>query len=157
LWEYKNEKLPTIVKDIQVSKLFNRRKKRAFGCNFILFNCTYTHFIAGFMELVDEDDDDRGNGDVIACSLDNKEVIFEFSKDMPIKVASVRGMDAHPTYPNIVVVCEGTGRILVIDFLLKTILNTFELRGFHLLHPHFALNPGDCRFSKDGQYFVVST
>jgi hypothetical protein len=26
-----------------------------------------------------------------------------------------------------------------------------------LLHPHFALNPGDCRFSNDGRYFVVST
>lgn len=44
---------------------------------------------------------------------------------MPIKVASVRGMDTHPTYPNIAVVCEGTGRILILDFLLKTILNTF--------------------------------
>lgn len=76
---------------------------------------------------------------------------------MPIKVASVRGMDTHPTYPNVAVICEGTGRILVIDFLLKTILNTFELKGFHLLYPYFSLNPGDCRFSKDGKYFVVST
>jgi len=76
---------------------------------------------------------------------------------MPIKVASVRGLDTHPIYPNIVAICEGTGRILILDFLLKTILNTFELRGFHLLHPQFSLNPGDCRFSKDGKYFVVST
>lgn len=74
-----------------------------------------------------------------------------------MKVASVRGMDAHPIYPNIVLVCEGTGRILILDFLLKSIINTFELRGYHLLHPQFFLNPGDCRFSKDGKYFVVST
>lgn len=72
LWEYKNEKTPVVVKDIQVSKLFNRRKKRAFGCNFICFNCTNTHFVAGFMELVNEDDEDRGNGDVIAYSLESK-------------------------------------------------------------------------------------
>jgi len=28
------------------------------------------------MELVDEDDEDRGNGDIIAYSLESKEVIF---------------------------------------------------------------------------------
>ncbi len=74
-----------------------------------------------------------------------------------MRVASIRGMDTHPTYPNIMVACEGTGRILIIDFILKSILNSFELRGFHLLHPQFSLNPGDCRFSKDGKYLVVST
>jgi hypothetical protein len=44
---------------------------------------------------------------------------------MPIKLASVRGMDTHPIYPNVVLICEGTGRILMMDFILKTILNTF--------------------------------
>lgn len=74
-----------------------------------------------------------------------------------MRVSSVRGLDAHPYYPNIVVICEGSGRILLFDFILKTVINVFELKGFHLLHPQYPLTPADCRFSKDGLSFVVST
>lgn len=42
-----------------------------------------------------------------------------------MKVASVRGLDAHPYYPNIVVICEGTGRIILFDIILKTVVNLF--------------------------------
>ena len=37
------------------------------------------------------------------------------------------------------------------------IVNTFEERGYHILHPHFHLIPTECHFTADGLSFLVAT
>jgi hypothetical protein len=46
---------------------------------------------------------------------------------------------------------------LLFDLFLGCIVNIFEERGFHILHPQFSLVPTECRFTKDGLSFIVSS
>lgn len=66
-------------------------------------------------------------------------------------------MDAHPTYPNILLICEADGHVLLFDIFIGCVVNTFEERGYHILHPQFQLIPTECRFTKDGLSFLVAT
>lgn len=66
-------------------------------------------------------------------------------------------MDAHPYFPNILLIGESDGHILFLDIFVGCIVNTFEERGFHLLHPQFQLIPSECHFTKDGLSFIVAT
>ena len=53
--------------------------------------------------------------------------------------------------------CDKSGKIFIVDIFLKTIVNMFEERGFHLQHPQFRLIPTECHFSKDGTSFILGT
>jgi len=66
-------------------------------------------------------------------------------------------MDAHPTYPNILLICEADGHVLLFDIFIGCVVNSFEERGYHILHPQFQLIPTECRFTKDGLSFLVAT
>lgn len=66
-------------------------------------------------------------------------------------------MDAHPYFPNILLICEADGHILLFDIFVGCVVNTFEERGFHILHPQFQLIPTECHFTKDGLSFIVAT
>jgi WD40 repeat protein len=48
-WELKDENSrPSLLSTLSVSKNLNRRKKKTFSCSYICWNCTFTHFAAGF-------------------------------------------------------------------------------------------------------------
>ena len=49
-----------VVNNSKIQK--GRRKKHSFTCTYICWNCTDTHFAAGFQENIDQDDGDRGRG-----------------------------------------------------------------------------------------------
>lgn len=157
LWEFKHDRHPQMLINFQASKTLNRKKKRTFACNFICWNCTYTHFSIGYHEIVEEDDSDRGHGDLLVYSVVEKKITCEFSKEISVPLSAIKAMDSHPNYPNIILICEANGRIILFDIFLKCIVNIFEERGFHILHPQFNLIPGDCKFSQDGFSFLVST
>ena len=59
-----------------------RRKKNNFSCSYICWNCTFTHFAAGFQENVEEEDNDRGRGEVLVFSVKENRVTTELSKDV---------------------------------------------------------------------------
>ena len=82
-----------------------RRKRNNFSCTYICWNCTYSHFAAGFQENVEEEDNDRGRGEVLVFSMKENRVTIELSKDVSQEYGGVRAMDAHPYYPNILLVC----------------------------------------------------
>ena len=83
------------------------------------------------------------------------EVTWEMSKT--IDLSSIRAMDSHPVYSNIMVVCDSFGKVMIADIYENYIINIFEERAFHLNHPSFCLVPSDCRFSQDGMYLLVAT
>lgn len=66
-------------------------------------------------------------------------------------------MDAHPYYPNILLICEAEGHIILFDLFLTCIVNVFEERGYHILHPQFSLIPTECRFAQDGLTLIVGS
>ena len=66
-------------------------------------------------------------------------------------------MDAHPYYPNILLICEAEGNIILFDIFIGCVVNAFQERGYHILHPQFQLIPTECHFSKDGLSFIVAT
>ena len=66
-------------------------------------------------------------------------------------------MDAHPYYPNILLICQADGHILLFDMFIGCVVNTFQERGYHISHPQFQLIPTECRFTKDGLSFIVAT
>jgi hypothetical protein len=134
-----------------------RRKRQTYSCSYICWNCTYSHFAAGFQENVDDEDSDRGRGEVLVYSLKDHRVTCELSKDVSQEYGGIRAMDAHPCYPNILLICEADGHILLFDIFLGCIVNTFEERGYHILHPQFQLIPTECHFTKDGLSFLIAT
>jgi bromodomain and WD repeat domain containing protein 1/3 len=89
--------------------------------------------------------------------MQERRVTCELSKDISLRVGGVRAMDAHPIYPNILLICEAEGHIILFDLFLGCIVNVFEERGYHILHPQFSLIPTECRFTQDGLSFIVST
>lgn len=134
-----------------------RRKRHTYSCTYICWNCVYSHFAAGFQENVEEDDSDRGRGEVLVYSLSENAVTCELSRDVSQEYGGIRAMDPHPTFPNILLICEADGHILLFDIFVGCIVNTFEERGFHILYPQFQLIPTECHFTSDGLSFVVAT
>lgn len=60
-----------VIKNLNVNSKSQRgrRKKNVFSCTYICWNCVYSHFAAGFQENVEEEDSDRGRGEVLVFSL----------------------------------------------------------------------------------------
>jgi hypothetical protein len=58
-----------------------------------------------------------------------------------MKIGGVRAMDAHPHFPNILVICEAEGQIILFDIFLCVVVNVFEERGYHIMHSQFCLIP----------------
>lgn len=83
------------------------------------------------------------------------EVTWEMSKT--IDLSSIRALDSHPFYPNIMAICDSYGKIMLTDIYENYIVNIFEERAFHLSHPSFCLVPSECRFSQDGLTLLVAT
>ena len=69
----------------------------------------------------------------------------------------MRGLEFHPHYPNIMLIGDCYGKIILADIYLNSVVNIFEERGFHLGHPSFCVIPTECKFSQDGNFFLVST
>lgn len=82
-----------------------RRKRHHYSCTYICWNCTYSHFAAGFQEIVEEEESDRGRGEVLVYSLQLRKVTSELSRDVSQEYGGIRAMDAHPTFPNILLIC----------------------------------------------------
>ena len=61
------------------------------------------------------------------------EVTWEMGKT--IDLASIKCMDNHPTFPNVMLICDNNGKILLADIYENIILNIFEERAYHLMHP----------------------
>lgn len=74
-----------------------------------------------------------------------------------IDLSSIRAMDSHPYYSNIIAICDSYGKVMLTDIYENYIVNIFEERAFHLNHPSFCLAPSDCRFSMDGLSLLVAT
>ena len=83
------------------------------------------------------------------------EVTWEMSRT--IDLSSIKCMDSHPIFSNVLLICDSFGKILLADIFENIILNMFEERAFHLSHPSFCLVPSECRFSQDGLSFLVAT
>jgi hypothetical protein len=79
------------------------------------------------------------------------------SKDISLDVGGIKAMDSHPYFPNILLICEAEGHIILFDLFLGCVVNVFEERGYHILHPQFRLIPSECQFSLDGLSFIVAT
>ena len=158
LWELKGngpQLLTTLVVNGKPQK--GRRKRHSYSCSYICWNCVNSHFAAGFQENVEEEDNDRGRGEVLVFSLSQNRVTTELSKDVSQEYGGIRAMDAHPYFPNILLICEADGHILLFDIFIGCIVNTFEERGYHVLHPQFQLIPTECHFNSDGLSFFVAT
>ena len=82
---------------------------------------------------------------------------YELSKDISLTLGGIKAMDSHPIYPNILLICEAEGHVILLDLFLGCVVNVFEERGYHILHPQFPLIPTECKFTEDGLYFIVST
>lgn len=54
LWELKGDQI-CLTNTLTVNRGQKGRKKRSFLCTYICWNCTYSHFAAGFQENVDEE------------------------------------------------------------------------------------------------------
>ena len=52
LWELKGDQI-CLTNTLVVNRGQKGRKKRSFLCTYICWNCTYSHFAAGFQENVD--------------------------------------------------------------------------------------------------------
>jgi WD40 repeat protein len=52
LWELKGDQV-ALANTLSVNRGQKGRKKRNFSCTYICWNCTYSHFAAGFQENVD--------------------------------------------------------------------------------------------------------
>lgn len=158
VWQMKSEdtQRPIVLRELRIPKLKVKRKKKNFACNFVCWNCTYTHMACSFIEEdLQEDDESRGDGDVIIYNALREEITWEMGRT--IDLASIKCMDSHPIFPNVMLICDGNGKILLADIYENIILNIFEERAFHLLYPEFCLSPSECRFSQDGMTFVVGT
>lgn len=83
------------------------------------------------------------------------EITWEMSKS--IDLASIRAIDSHPYYEQIVAICDSFGKVMLTDIYENYVVNIFEERAFHLNHPSFCLAPVDCKFSLDGLSLVVAT
>lgn len=59
----------TLANTLSVNRGQRGKKKRNFSCTYICWNCTYSHFAAGFQENVNEEDTERGQGEVLVYSL----------------------------------------------------------------------------------------
>jgi WD40 repeat protein len=53
LWELKGDQI-YLANTLVVHRGQKGRKKRSFSCTYICWNCTYSHFAAGFQENIDE-------------------------------------------------------------------------------------------------------
>jgi hypothetical protein len=88
---------------------------------------------------LEEEIENRGDGEVLVYNAIKMEVTWEISKT--IELSSIRAMDNHPFYPNVMLICDSFGKIMLIDIFQNYIINIFEERAFHLNHPSFCLVP----------------
>jgi hypothetical protein len=58
-----------------------------------------------------------------------------------VDLSSIRAMDSHPFYPNVMVICDSYGKVIIVDIYENCVINIFEERAFHLNHPSFCLVP----------------
>lgn len=52
LWEIRENEI-YLITQLEVNKGQKGRKKRSYSCTYICWNCTYSHFAAGFQENVE--------------------------------------------------------------------------------------------------------
>lgn len=91
-----------------------KRKKKKYNCNFGCWNSTYTHITCSYEENeFDEETESRGDGEVIVWNALKNEVTWEMSKT--IDLSSIRAMDSHPYYSNIIVICDSYGKVMLTD------------------------------------------
>lgn len=60
---------------------------------------------------------------MIVYNAMKNEVTWEMSKT--IDLSSIRAMDAHPFYPNIMAICDSNGKIMLTDIYENYIINIF--------------------------------
>lgn len=68
LWEYRGQQA-YLLHTLAVNRGNKGRKKRLFSCTYICWNCVFSHFAAGFQESIDEEDSERGQGEVLVYSI----------------------------------------------------------------------------------------
>ena len=63
LWELRRGE-PHLLSTLTVSgkPQKGRKRKHHYSCTYICWNCTYSHFAAGFQENIEDEDNDRGRG-----------------------------------------------------------------------------------------------
>lgn len=101
-------------KEIKISKYKAKRKKKTYLCNYICYNSLSTYLACSFQEEDQEDEsENRGDGEIMIYSLIRNEITWEVSRDFDL--ASIKGMEFHPRYPNILLTADANGKIILLD------------------------------------------
>ena len=83
IWELRNDEILLINHLTVGAKGTKGRKKRNnYSCSYICWNCNYSHFAAGFQENIEEEDNERGHGEVLVYNLRERRVTCELSRDV---------------------------------------------------------------------------